>query len=596
MPCAAILCWRWATTTHRLSGAVAAAALLLFCSACRRQPAVPDLAQEFVYTSLSFSPTAASAAGLHEYNGIEFDGLLDDVSPAAFARRRNFYHQFSQKLSKVDPEKLTPEDAADFAILQDRTELALLDLDRVQTPVHNPSYYVELLGNSLANPYIYNYAQLADRYRDIIARMKLAPLFLQLAAANLLTVPAVWRQAAIEENQGNIELVDKTLRGAAPAELRGEYDRAAEMALAALHQFQDLLTNKLQYLDNHDWRSGKELYDLRFRRALESGGSPQDMLSSAETQLSAIRNRMYQKALPIYQKLPSARKDLATLDSLQQQQVVIGAALAHIAERHSTAESYLDDARAAVEQAKAFVGRTPGFALPQAANLQIEATPAFERLLNPVSKFQPAPALQPNLTAILRVTPPLPDWSKERIDSKLRTQNLAQLQLLALRQAFPGRYLQAQTGEALAPAWRRLLRSAYGDQAYLDGWAEYATEVALEAGYMDNSPELALEFDQEQLRVALDAAIDVRLHTLEMTDQEVLNALRDIAFEDDEEARARLRRAKMASCQSPAAFVGWARWIKARSGFAFGTPDEFHRRALREGAVPMSQLESLLTR
>ena len=579
-------------------GNLSAAALLLAFSACSHRPAVTELAQEFVYTSLSYSPTTASAAGLHEYKGIQFDGLLDDVSPAAFARERDFYHAFSQKLKKIDPEKLEPEDAADFAILQDRTDLALLEFDQTETPLHNPAYYVELLGNSLANPYILNYAPLPDRYRDIMARMKSAPMFLEQASANLLTVPSVWAQAAMEENEGNIELVDKALRDAAPPEIRADYDRAAETALSALNKFQDLLKSKLQYLDNYNWRLGKELYDRKFRHALESGGSPQDMLSSAETQLSAIRNRMYEKALPYYQKLPPATKDLDKLDALQRQQVVIGASLAHIAERHSTVESYLDDERAAVEQVRAFLEKSRTIALPQVANLQMATTPAFERLLYPVSKFQPAPPLQPNLTAILRVTTPLQDWGKERIESKLRTENLAQLQLMALRQAAPGRYLQSQIADAMEPAWRRLLRSVYGDPANMDGWAEYATQYALEAGYRNDSPELALAFDQEQLRVALDAAIDIRLHTLNMTDQEALNALRDIAFEDDEEAQARLRRAKMTSCQLPAAFVGWARWLKARAALeqGFGTLEEFHRRALREGAVPMSQLQSLLTR
>src|SRR5262249_28837084 len=151
------------------------------------------------------------------------------------------------------------------------------------------------------------------------------------AASNLLSVPSDWCKAAIDENQGNIDLVDHDLRKAAPAELKTQYDTAADLALPALRKFQDLLTNKLQYLDNYSWRLGPELYDRKFRLAFESSGSPQDVLAEAEKELLSIRARMYDLALPIYQKLPGARPDLDKLDLYNRQQVVIGAALAKIA-------------------------------------------------------------------------------------------------------------------------------------------------------------------------------------------------------------------------------------------------------------------------
>lgn len=585
--------------TRRAFSRLLTSALALACAGCGHKATVPELAQEFVYNTLSFSPTAASAAGLHEYKGLQFDSLLDDISPAGLARQRDFYRDFNQRLTKIDPEKLAPEDAADFAILQDRTDLGLLELERVQTPLHNPAYYVELLGNALSVPYLLEYAPPTDRYRDIIARLKLIPLFLQQASGNLLSIPSVWRQAALEENQGNIELVDKTLRGGAPPDVRPDYDRAAAEALPALRKFQDLLTGKFQYLDNYKWQLGSELYNRKFRHALEAGGSPQDMLASSEKELVGIRNRMYELALPLYRKLPAARNDLEKLDALQQQQIVIGAVLSQIADRHSTVESFLEDARKAVDEARGFLQQSGAAPLPESLNLHLEPTPAFEQFLYPVAKFVPAPALQPRLAAILRVTPVPADWPRDRAESKLRTENFEQLRLLALRQAFPGRYTQAQTSSAMQPDWRRLLRSVYADRAYVDGWAEYAVQLALDSGYRNHSPELALAFEQDQLRTTLDAALDVRLQTLDMSDREALNALRDIAFEDEQEAAERLRRAKMTSCQLPAAFVGWSKWLQARAGFqrqGMGAADEFHRRALREGAVPMSQLAPLLVK
>ena len=103
----------------------------------------------------------------------------------------------------------------------------------------------------------------------------------------------------------------------------------------------------------------------------------------------------------------------------------------------------------------------------------------------------------------------------------------------------------------------------------------------------------------EQLRVTMNAILDVRLRTLQMTDEEALDAMRRSGFEGTEEAAEELQAAKLTSCQRPAAFVGWARWLKARADYKSqrgGMAAEFHNGALKQGAVPMSQLVSVLTR
>jgi hypothetical protein len=114
-------------------------------------------------------------------------------------------------------------------------------------------------------PYATEYAPKAARFRNIISRLRLVPLFLEQAKSNLLRVPAAWCKAAMEENQGKVDFVDGELRNAAPADVRQEYDQAADVALPARRKFQDLLTNKLQYLDDYSWRLGPELYNRKFR-------------------------------------------------------------------------------------------------------------------------------------------------------------------------------------------------------------------------------------------------------------------------------------------------------------------------------------------
>jgi uncharacterized protein (DUF885 family) len=573
---------------HRRVSTSLAAALALACGACGHKATVPQLAEEFVYATLSFSPSAATAAGLHEYKGLQLDGLLDDVSPAAISRQRAFYTDFNDRLSKIDAEKLSADDRADLAILQDRTGLALLDLEQIQTPHHNPAVYTGILGKALFTPYAIEFAPKTERFRDIISRLRVVPLFLEQAESNLLRVPTAWCKAAIEENQGTIDFVDGALRNGAPAEVRQEYDRAAGAALPALRKFRGLLTNKLQYLDDYSWRLGRELYNRKFRLALESGGSAQDLLESGEKQLVSIRARMYELALPLYRKLPSARKDVESLDTFERQQTVIGETLAKLAERRSTKESYLDDARNDLDEARGFVRRMGLVTLPPDGNLQVEPIPGFERAADSAGGFNPAPPLEPKLCAYYWVTEPT-----------RRESNFYELKLLTLREAIPGQWVQTQRASAIEPKARRLLRSVYGDQAYSQGWGEYAAQQAIDAGYLDHSPELALMLAKEQMRVTMNAVLDVRLHTLQMTDDEALDAMRRGGFEGTEESTEELQAARLTSCERPAAFVGWARWLKARADHEAqhgGTAAEFHNGALKQGAVPMSQLVDVLAR
>jgi hypothetical protein len=577
---------------------IVCAALLLLASGCRHKAQVSDLTAEFVYTVLSFSPSAATAAGLHEYKGQVFDEQLDDIGPAALDHQRRFYEDFSRRLEQFNPDKLTAQERADLAILQDRVGFALLDLVQLRSYLHDPLLYVRTLGNALYTPYVVDYAPKAQRFRHIAARLRQVPLLLDQGATNITAAPVVWTKAAIESGQGIIDLVDGELRAAAPAEVRKDYEDAAGIALPAMRKFRAYLQEKLQYLDNYDWRLGPDLYPKKFHYLLESGGAPADLLVNTEREFAAVRARMFDLALPLHRVLAPAHKDHEGLDGVERQQLVIGEVLASIASRHSTPESLLDDARRDIEESRAFVQRNRLVTLPAGRNPEVAPTPAYLRQFDLLSGFQAAPALQPQLGAFYWITPISPDWPKERAESKLREYNFYRLKLLTLRDAIPGRYAQTEAANAVQPESRRLLRSVFGEAAYIQGWAEYSAQAAMTEGFQDASPEMALTFAKEQLRVIADAILDVRLHTLNLTDQEALNLLQKGAFQEAEEAQAKLQRAKLTSCELPGYFVGLANWLKARAGYQAargGSPGDFHDRALKQGAVPMSSLVAVLT-
>lgn len=148
-------------------------------------------------------------------------------------------------------------------------------------------------------------------------------MLLDQARTNLISSPSIWTKVAAEENQGNIALVDKTIRAAVPANQRADFDRAARAALDALHTFQDFLQSSLAVRDDFDWRLGRDRYTRKFRYALASGSDPSDVLENAARSLLDVRARMLALALPLHAKYFPGHPDHSDLAGPARENLVI---------------------------------------------------------------------------------------------------------------------------------------------------------------------------------------------------------------------------------------------------------------------------------
>jgi uncharacterized protein (DUF885 family) len=552
--------------------------LLAGCGGSRVAPSdnFNKLISDFVYGSLALSPVNATQNGYHMHQGVSLDGALDDMSAPAVAQQRQFLAGIESRVAALDAKTLDREQAADLEIVKNNIGLSLLEIDSIQSYKHNPTVYVELAGNALYVPYVLNYAPMDKRFDHIIQRLEKMPALFEQAKANLLDSPEVWNRVAQEENQGNIDLIDKTLRGAAPEARKADYAKAADQAIAALRGFSAFLKDTLAKKTS-DWRLGKEKYARKFEFALTTGKTPEQLLAEAEAELKSTRAEMAKLAAP----------------------KTVKQALDEIARQHSTPDSYVADARQDLAQATAFVREKGLLTLPARSNLQVIETPEFMRGIYAVGGFNPAPALEPQLGAFYWITPIPKTWSQERVDSKLREYNRFGLQQLTIHEAMPGHYVQFEYANDVQPLERRLLRAIFGNTPYVEGWAFYTQQMMSEQGYLGDQPGMQLTFYKQALRGLANTILDVRLQTMGMTDKEALDLMIDQTFQEKEEATAKLQRAQLSSCQLPTYFAGWKGWLEAREQFkqkkgsAFLLRD-FHERALKESAVPLPVLNRLL--
>jgi uncharacterized protein (DUF885 family) len=553
-------------------------ALLLGSCSSRPNPAMDfeKLTQDFIYGSLALSPVSATATGYHVHNGVPLDELLDDYSAGGLDQQRAFYQDFQMRIAALDATKLDKEQRVDLDIIKNNIDLGLLELDTIQSYKHNPTIYVELAGNALFTPYMLNYAPIEKRFDQIIKRLERLPALFDQAKASLLDAPEVWNRVAREENDGNIGLIDKTLRDAAPESRKAAYGQAADKALGAVRDFNAFLKDKLS-AHTSDWRLGKEKYARKFALVLASGRTPEDLLTAAESDLKTVRAQMAKLAAP------------KTVDQ----------ALADVAKQHATPDTFLDQAKETLAQATAFVKEKDLLTVPARANLQVIETPEFMRGIYGVGGFNPAPPLEPQLGAYYWITPIPKTWPPARVESKLREYNKYGLQELTIHEAMPGHYVQFEYANDVQPVSRRLLRTIFSNTPYVEGWAFYTQQMMSEAGYLDGDKALWLTFYKQVLRALANTILDVRLQTMGMTDQQALDLMMKDTYQEKEEATAKLQRAQLSSCQLPTYFTGWKGWLdvreryKQRKGSAYSLK-EFHERALKESGVPLPALETLL--
>jgi uncharacterized protein (DUF885 family) len=134
----------------------------------------------------------------------------------------------------------------------------------------------------------------------------------------------------------------------------------------------------------------------------------------------------------------------------------------------------------------------------------------------------------------------------------LREHNRRQLTLLTMHEAVPGHYLEGVYSN-LAPS---IVRGVYRDGVFAEGWAVYVTQVMLDRGYAGDDAALWLMHWKYYLRAIVNAIIDVRIHTRDMTRDEAIELMTRGAFQEEAEARGKYDRARLSSTQLATYFIG----------------------------------------
>jgi uncharacterized protein (DUF885 family) len=567
------------------------------------------LSDQFMKDSLALSPVSASAAGYHTHldpktnQTIDLDAQLDDMSLEAIQSQRAFYATWRERFRTETPvASLNPEDAADWQLIDDQIGQNLLEFDKIQSYRHNPTVVVELIGSALFLPLTQTYAPRDVRIAQVLSRIGQIPRLLDQVKPYLADSDPIWIKTAMQENDGNVDLIlgDVAKQIAAGSQLQTKYDQVAPPAVAALRDFSSwLLLDFSKRPSKGTWRLGEPLYDEKFRLVMETPVTPAQVLADAEAEMKSVRAEMLDLALPMHTQMYPTHTDHSELPVHDRQNLIVSEVLTRISDDHTTRDQLQQTIESQLAGITQFIRDKKIVSLSTRDNLKVIPTPPFLRGIYSVAGFHSAPPLEPQAEAEYWVTPIDAQTPAPSVESKLREYNNFTLQWLSIHEALPGHYIQFEHLNNIQPERRRLLRSLYANGAYVEGWAEYIAQVMMDEGFLNNDPRFRMVMRKIRLRVISNAILDIKMHTMNMSDAEAMYLMTQEAFQTQAEAEGKLQRVKLSSTQLPTYYVGLREWLEFRKKYQTAAGKnfnllQFHDRVLDQGPLPVPIVEKLV--
>ena len=554
--------------------------------------AFQNLANEYLGDLTSFSAVYATLIGDHSA-----DGELDQVDAAGREETLVLLREYKVALDALDFDQLSRANQVDAALLLHDLEANIWSTETLQEWAWNPLYYIQLSGSGIYGLLARDFAPIEQRLASAASRLEQLPRFLEQARGELVPerVPKIHAETAVSQNQGLGSIIDNMIlphMDSLPGDLKERLSNAIETARDAIADHQTWLEEDLLPRANGDFRIGAELYDTKLAFALNSPLSRKEIKARAELEYQNVRNEMYEVARTVYlEKYPMTAFPDQPDEAYKQ--AIVRAALEEAYKALPPRDGIVEVARQQLEEATNFVIEHDIVTMPEEP-VEVIIMPEFQRGVS-LAYLDPPGPLDRDQPAFYAVAPLPEDWTEEQVESFLREYNLYSLQDLTIHEGVPGHYLQL----ALSNRYPSMLRSVLWSGPFVEGWAVYAEQVMIEAGYQDNDPLQRLITLKWYLRAVTNAIIDSAIHVDGMTRDQAMKLMVEGGFQEEREAAGKWIRAQLTSAQLSTYFVGYQEHIEMRAAVEKEWGGEFtlrryHDQALSYGSPPVKYVRALI--
>ena len=455
-------------------------------------------------------PSTASRLGLHEY-----DGRLPTVSSASLAMRAGELRQGLADLESIDVSALSATNFYDHGILTAALRKELMELTELRWHETNP---MELLWHIDLSSYIQReYAPLDQRAESLTQALAAVPAYLRelkTVMSGRLASPVL--EASIEAYEGVANFFENDLADATNSiteeGLRGRLGEALARASGSVRDFVEHLEVLRPYADA-SFALGMD----RFSALLKHG----EMVELPIGRLLTVGEEDLRRNLDRF------RKVAGIIDSDRSPVEVIAA----VAADHPAADSLVDETSEMLEDIRQFIIDRDIVSVPSEIRCRTVPTPSFMRWAFAALDF-PGPYEENATETYYYVTPVEDHWSDAEKEQWLTSFNYATLRSVSVHEAYPGHYVHyLHTRKSSS-----MISRVFGAYSFWEGWAHYAEEMMVEAGYLAE-PVSHLGQLMEALLRDCRFICAIRMHTQGMTVEEATQFFMDNAFLEELPAR-----------------------------------------------------------
>ncbi len=535
--------------------------------------------QHFVDDYLAYlyeaHPTSATFDGNHVH-----DDLLDDLSRTSIDTHSGALAGFARRLDAIPAAPLGAVDQVEHKIVRANIESRQFDTDRVRSWERDPHFYGQILATSLASQAIFTFAPETDRARRLLSKLRQVPRLVQAARDNIKDPPAIFVKTGIDTFNGVVTFIDTDLprafSGLDDMHLLADLADASTEATTALQAYAHYLETEVRPKTKASFRLGQEKFE---RKMLVDEGLPHScerLLTIAERELGRVQEEFRTVAGKLGFKDPQEAWQKAK-------------------SAHPAPGTLITTVREQVNELRTFLERSGVVAVPNGDQVQVAASPEFLRW-STSSMWMPGPFETRQTRSTYYLTDAPRSWPEARQLEHLRDLNLPTLWSISMHEVFPGHFLHFQHLRTVESKVRR--STLLAPTSYLEGWAHYAEQMMVEAGFGRGDGNIHLGQLAESLVRLARLVVGIKLHADDWSVEQGVRFFQNEAYVEESHARREAERGTF----DPSYVVyaaGKLMLLKLRQDWQDqqgGKPSlrAFHDAFLSQGSAPFWALRALM--
>lgn len=572
----------------------AASALLLFaCNSGDKKETTSTTSQDkafdnyknyFVEQLWKTYPEWASGVGYHNY-----DSVMTVNDDARRKTEMEFLNAQLDSLKGYSVEQLSSNNKTDYELMLNQLKSGVFNNEELHADQWNPSIYN--ISGSSAEILAGNYDKLDNRVKNIFLKLRNAKAYYEAAKQNIKNPTVEHTLLAIQQNEGatstfETDYIDSVKKTSFSETEKAEMIARAKEAAAAMKDYVSWL-KALKNDTPRSFRLGADLYKKKFEYDMQASNSYEQMFDKASKRKLEVQAEMLKISKELWPKYmdkkPMPSSDLETVKMM----------IDKLSEKHVSRDSFQVAIDEQIPTLVEFIKQKDLIYIDPSKPLVVRKEPAYMQGVAGASISAPGPYDKNGNTYYNVGT--LANYTKEAAESYLREYNYYILQILNIHEAIPGHYTQLVYSNQ-SPS---LIKSLFGNNAMIEGWAVYTERMMLENGYGGGTPEFWLMYYKWHLRSVCNTILDISVHTKEMKKEDAIQFLVNEAFQQQAEAENKWRRVSVTQVQLCCYFTGYSEIfdfreeLKAKQGDKFNLKN-FHEKFLSYGSAPVKNIKALM--